>query len=242
MRLDVLGEEIRFRWGEQFELGTAAYWVQQTRERRPASDHQLGGTLAEELVACILGGYGLPAEMGIAAFEALRAEDLIRLHPPPDEGDLEEVLRQPLHMRGRSGPVRYRFPAQRAARVVGALRFLCDRRPPAQAHELREWLLQVPGVGPKTASWVARNRSSDDGIAIVDVHIRQAGIAAGFFPSDWKLPRDYARFEQAFCAVAEIGGVSSAALDARIWRDLAYLGTAKPLMIGRSAVSTGSLY
>jgi N-glycosylase/DNA lyase len=231
IELKVDDQVLRFQWGLPHELGTAAFWVEQTRRRSPQGGHRLGETLAEEVVACLLGGYGVRAWVGLAAFKRLRRRGLVSPCDPPSSKHLEAALAEPLSVDGY-GPIRYRFPNQRAERIAAALRILSEESPPTNGHELRDWLLGISGIGPKTASWVARNWSGGDGIAIIDVHIHRAGLAAGFFPDHWKLPRDYGRFEQAFCAVAQLGGVSSAALDARIWRDLAYLGSAKRLLLG----------
>ncbi len=231
VELEISDQVCRFDWGLSHELGTAAYWVEQTRSRRPRGGHRLGATLAEEVVACLLGGYGVRAEVGLAAFERLRREQMISLTQPADREKLRAALEEPLSVSG-GGYIRYRFPNQRADRIAGALRVLSEETAPGGGHDLRDWLLRIPGIGPKTASWVARNWSNSDGIAIIDVHIHQAGLAAGFFADHWKLPNDYGCFEQAFCGVAELGGVRSADLDARIWRDLAYLGPAKALLVG----------
>jgi N-glycosylase/DNA lyase len=235
--IEVADARVEFSWGEPHHLGTAAYWVEQTRSRCPSCDHRLGRTLAEETVACLLGGFGLPAHVGLAAFEAVRAEGLISTHVPPSRRDLELVLTRPIVLDGASAPVRYRFPAQRADRIARALQFLSEHSPPRDGHALRAWLLNVPGVGPKTASWIVRNRHGTEGIAIIDVHVRRAGLAAGFFRPSWRLPRDYALFETAFDHVATIGGVSTAALDARIWRDLSFLGGAGRLLLGANAAA-----
>ncbi len=238
VRLTVAGQTVRFRWGQPHELGSAAYWVEQTRLREPSSDHRLGSSLAEETVACLLGGYGLPAEVGLAAFDSMRSEGLLRLDAPPTTLEVQALLERPLHIRSRSRPVRYRFPQQRAQRVSAALRFLADNPSPTQPTALREWLMDIPGVGPKTASWIARNWAGVDDVAIIDVHIRRAGLAAGFFLPDWKLPHHYAAFEDAFSSVAKIGGVSCAALDARIWRDLRFLGRASNLLLGNRPMTS----
>lgn len=231
--ISVGGSELRFSWGAAHQLGTAAYWVQQTRERQPAADHRLGASLAEEAVACVLGGFGLPARVGLAAFEAVRDAGLISTDPPPRPSDVERVLTRPLLVDGRERPTRYRFPKQRAERVASVLRFLSGQEQPQDGHELRNWLMMAPGIGPKTASWIARN-AGVEGLAIIDIHVHRAGLAAGFFAPRWRLPRDYALFERAFCQIAEMGGVSTAALDARIWRDLSFLGRAGSLMTGLS--------
>ncbi|HEY5710024.1 MAG TPA: hypothetical protein VIS51_11575 [Solirubrobacterales bacterium] len=224
------GEQLRFAWGEIHELGTAAYWVEQTRHLGVPASYRLGETLAEEVAACILGGHGIPAEIGLAAFASLREAEL--LLPSADPEAIAARLREPLLIAGRSRAVRYRFAAQRAARVSAALAILGSDPPPEEPFALREFLLGLPGIGPKTASWVVRNWTGCDGVAIIDIHVQRAGAAAGFFSPSWRLPRDYFRFEQAFCTVACIGSVPTAALDACMWDQMRSLGRAQALLLG----------
>lgn len=224
------GEQLRFAWGDIHELGTAAYWVEQTRRLGTQASYRLGKTLAEEIAACILGGHGIPAEIGLAAFENLRDAEL--LHPSADPQAIAARLHEPLSIAGRSREVRYRFAAQRATRISAALEILGCNAVPEEPLALREFLLGFPGIGPKTASWVVRNWTGSDRIAIIDIHVQRAGIAAGFFSPSWCLPRDYFRFEQAFCAVAHIGSVTTAALDACMWGQMRALGRAQALLLG----------
>lgn len=228
----VAGDRLSFRWGEIHHLGTAAYWIEQTRMFGESDSYRLGETLAEEVAACILGGHGIPADVGLAAFASLRDAGLLR--PPGQPTEVAERLRGPLRIPGRARPVRYRFAAQRAERVSSALALLDACPAPCEPMALREFLLGFPGIGPKTASWVVRNWTGCDGVAIIDIHIQRAGVAAGFFSQCWRLPRDYALFEQAFCKVAQIGGVTTAAMDACIWDQMRALGRAQPLLLGTS--------
>jgi thermostable 8-oxoguanine DNA glycosylase len=229
--LEIAGETVHFDWGLPHELGTAAFWVEQTRRRHPTGSHRFGRTLEEEVVACLLGGHGMRAGLGIAAFERLQKRGLISITKPPSVEELRAELAVPLTLADGS-LVRYRFPNQRAHRIGVALQILAAEHPPPGGFELRDWLLKIPGIGPKTASWITRNWSASEGIAIIDVHVHRVGVAAGFFAPHWRLPSHYEQFEEAFCAVARIGRVSTAALDARIWRDMAYLGSARRLMLG----------
>jgi hypothetical protein len=233
VRLQIEGKEIVFEWGRSFELGTAAFWVAQTKMRRPPAERRLGSSLEEEVVACILGGFGLPASVGLAAFEEVRNSGLISSACPPAVPAVQSVLERPLTIHGRNAPVRYRFPRQRAERVSAALQFLGRKSAPNAPIELRAWLLGVPGIGPKTASWITRNWTGAN-VAIIDIHVRRAGISAGFFRPEWRLPQDYPAFEAAFRAVARLGHVSCADLDARIWGDLSFLGRDAPLLIGET--------
>jgi N-glycosylase/DNA lyase len=231
VELRVADDVLRFAWGQPWELGTAAYWAEQTRRNPPVTSYALGRSLAEELAACILGGHGIPAAVGLAAFRAVRDAGL--LDGAPSAAALEMLLRTPRLVPGRPRPVRYRFAAQRAQRLAGALATLHVSDPPYEPLALRDWLLGLPGVGPKTASWVVRNHCGCQDVAVVDVHVHRAGLAAGFFAPGWRLPRDYRRFELAFCEVARVAGVSTAALDACIWGQLQVLGPAGALVLAR---------
>ena len=244
-------------WGEEWDLGSASFWVGQVTEsaesaaeagagrqgvvdRTLFSDverHRLGAGLWEELVACMLGGYGVPGDVGVAAFYAVKQAAVLGRDGgrAADEGELarllQEVLARPMLVPGRPRPVRYRFHQQRPRRIAAALVRLphvlgddIDGRS-LDDLELRDLLMTLPGVGPKTASWVVRNLRASDEVAIIDVHVRRAGVAAGVFCPSWQLPRHYLNFESAFLDWARVGAVSAADLDAEIWGTLARAGT-----------------
>src|ERR1700759_5276458 len=66
-------------WGRPDILFTPAYWLTQYWmhfDGIPEPRHRLGESLEEEIVACLLGGHGIPAEMGIAAFQHLKEAGL----------------------------------------------------------------------------------------------------------------------------------------------------------------------
>lgn len=222
-------------WGEAWELGTPAFWVHQAQEFSDGMGrHRLGESLREEVAVCMLGGYGVPGAVGNAAFIALRDAGMF----DPDLGEdaaalgMTRVLSEPLQVGSRRA--RYRFHQQRPRRLAAALTALREWECEADDLDdiaLRDQLMRLPGVGPKTASWVVRNYRDSDNIAIIDIHIHRAGLSAGVFCADWKLPRDYGRFEDAFLAWADIGRVSAADLDATIWRLLSTLGR-----LGRSTM------
>ena len=54
-------------------------WKQEARYQPRAS----GANLREELAACMLCGYGIPSEVGLAAFYGLRARGVLRAIPRP---------------------------------------------------------------------------------------------------------------------------------------------------------------
>src|SRR5579883_3234408 len=122
MEIEVAGAFRRFRWGRADELGTAAFWVDQTR-RDPtwSQDQRLGANLLEEVGACLLGGFGTPADIGIAAFGRLRDAGIFSKAYSADREDIERLLAEPLAVPGRATRVRYRFWKQRASRLAACL-------------------------------------------------------------------------------------------------------------------------
>lgn len=229
----------RVEWHDPTMLGTAAFWVDQTRKAPKAITYQLGQTLAEEIALCLLGGYGIRESMATAAYRRVRDEGLLEPHRVGTEEDFLRALSTPMVVLGHTEPVRYRFPQQKARRLAQALRLLRDQTPPPEddARAFRDWLTVLPGVGLKTASWIVRNRLRSDDIAVIDIHIRRAGVFAGCFDPAWRLPRDYRRFEEAFVAWAAVGGVPTADLDAYIWSSLSYLGTNARAIFGVERLS-----
>lgn len=218
------------RWGHPWQIGTPSYWVELTARKgrhKMRADYRIGRTLTEEVVACLLGGHGIPHEMGLAAFGRLRDEGLLTWAPPARL--VESCLRDPLQVNGRTA--RYRFPAQKARFVAAALETLHRQSPPTEPLELRRWLMRLPGVGPKTSGWIVRNHSDCSRVAIIDVHVFRAGVEAGIFDPQWSPTRNYEQMEALFICWAEAGGVPGADLDAVIWSERAHA----PLAYARRA-------
>jgi hypothetical protein len=224
-------------WGEAWQLGTAAFWAQQAAEFPTVKGrHRLGRNLREEVAACMLGGYGIPGPVGNAAFIAVRAAGLLApgLAMETAAAGMTEVLAKPLTVE-RGHQTRYRFHQQRPRRLAAALADLAVWERDADSlsdTDLRNRLMLLPGVGPKTASWVVRNNRDSSAVAIIDIHIRRAGVSAGVFCADWALPRHYDLFEGAFLTWAAAGAVSAADLDAAIWRMLSALGRQGKMVLG----------
>lgn len=226
------------RWGRYDALFTPAYWRCQTWLSGligcGAVTYALGRTLAEEVAACLLGGHGIPAEVGLAAFERLRSLGLLSSDgPAPTHRALVAALGAPLSVSGRT--VRYRFVEQKSRYLSEALPRLPDAPlPPSEgsrptlahsAHrQLRDWLCTLPGVGPKTASWVTRNWLGSDAVAIIDVHLYRACVLARVFRGTEVVARDYLALESRFLDFAIAIGASAALLDAVMWRDMRWLG------------------
>jgi thermostable 8-oxoguanine DNA glycosylase len=165
-----------------------------------------------------LGGFGIRYEVNTAAFERLRENGVFSLENEIAMAEIENFLRTPLRIGGRS--VRYRFPKQRAARIWKMREVLRSSTIPMDDPlALREELMKLEGVGPKTASWVVRNLLGSDQVAILDVHIIRVCQRLGLFPRNVTLPRDYRKLEEIFLDFASVAGVSSAQLDATIWAE-----------------------
>lgn len=218
--LEVEGVTRVLRWGPDWHIGSPAYWVAQV-DARTSTQHALGNTLREELAACLLGGHGIPAEVGLAAYRRVREAGLLDDDIEPAKQDIFCVLSAPMEMRP-GHLVRYRFASQRSERLAAALAGL-DHLSYDGPLGMRDALTTLPGVGLKTASWIVRNRTNCDHVAILDVHIQRAGVVAGVFEPSWTPARNYHLMERLFVAWAHAGRVHTGDLDAAIWRSLAGL-------------------
>ena len=216
------------RWGAFDVLFTPAFWA--GRAHVHAGDagiasYRLGSTLREEVAACLLGGYGIPAEVGLAAYDRLRASGL--LSGQPCAGTLEDMLTAPLRVCGRS--VRYRFAKQKARYLAACLEVLGDAPTlPEDDCGLRDYLMKLPGLGPKTALWITRNWTGSDCVAIVDVHICRACVVAGVFPQGSTPSRNYFALEQRFLAFSEAIGARPSILDNLMWQTMRKIGHLAP--------------
>lgn len=207
-------------WGRVDELFTVAYWLgqywQREGEYRPAV-HRIGQTFVEEVVACMLGGHGIPAEVGLAAFARLRDVGLIA-EPDVTPEAIAQHLRCPLTVGNRQ--ITYRFWARKSLHLAATLRSLQRDPPSSTGRQLRDHLLTLPGIGPKTASWIVRNWLGSDDVAILDVHIVRAGRLMGLYSLDDRVERTYGEMETRFLSLAKAMAVSPANLDSLIWSNM----------------------
>ena len=205
------------RWGAFDELLTPAYWKGQAWQHEQLgtyADPRLGRCLGEELAACLLGGYGMPAELGLAAYR--RVQDRGLLVSVPMAAELENVLSEPFLT--PQGLMRhYRFPRQKARYLAACLEALEQITLPSSDVTLRNLLMDLPGIGAKTASWIVRNHRSSDAVAIIDTHILRAGRHVGLFPHRLDPQTDYVQLEAAFLEFAAALDVKTSLLDALIW-------------------------
>ncbi len=233
---EVLGAT-RTPWGRAEEICTPAYWAAQAwMWEVEAPDHyKLGRTLAEELMACILGGYGIPAEVGLAAYERLRKVHSVNPLRLENEAEVFSLLSEPLVLDGKK--VRYRFAKQKAKYISASLRGVKSIDLAADDRSLRDQLTKLPGIGLKTASWILRNWRGSDNISILDIHILRAGRIIGIFLPSWSVERDYLLLERAFLDFADALSVRASFLDSVMWMNMRQL----PMDLVRGLVGSPSL-
>ena len=210
-------------WGRPENPMTPAYWSIRCRwsdDVAAAVDFTTRtGSLVEETAFCLLGGFGIAYEINAAAFDRLKGEGAFEPGAVPTEPWLLAQLMEPLNIGSRR--VRYRFPRQRARRLA-AMRAslqgieLCN----LSALGLRERLLAIDGVGPKTASWIVRNLLGSDDVAILDIHVLRACSAMKVFPERVNLPKDYQVLEKRFLDFATAIQVRASVLDAVMWTEM----------------------
>ena len=210
-------------WGRFDEALTPAFWAAQAwmQELAGGEAFGLGNTLAEEMTACLLGGHGAPAEVGLAAYKRVR--QAMRGSATIDARAIETMLATPLQIGDRL--VRYRFARQRSRQLGECLERIADIDEAALDDiSLRDALTRLPGIGPKTASWIVRNRRASDEVAILDVHIVRACVHMGVFGTDATPARDYAGLESRFIAFCRATGIRASLLDSLMWRTMRSLG------------------
>jgi len=205
------------RWGKFDNFFTPAFWVSLSwidGDSSPHFEYTLGRSLREEIAACLLGGHGMPAEVGLAAFHRMRERGL--LDGASSLIEIENALTEPLVIGERQ--VRYRYPHTKSRFLAEAmLKFNLEPAPIHSPLELRNWLLSFSGIGPKTASWITRNALHSDEVAILDIHIIRAGLLMGLFSPKHSVQRDYFDMEARLVAFARAAGVSLARFDSIIW-------------------------
>jgi thermostable 8-oxoguanine DNA glycosylase len=207
-------------WGRASTPFTPAFWRLACIASGAILDqsrYHLGTSLKEEVVACLLGGHGVTGELGLAAYNHLRLNHVV--DRPHSVEHIERLLTEPLDVGGRS--IRYRYPRQKAKYISAAIAYLNANNPPEDCGKsLRDWLTAIPGIGHKTASWIARNWLDAQDIAILDIHIHRAGVLAGIFSPHDNVTRDYLRMEEGFVRLAEGIGIPANILDNQIWNEL----------------------
>jgi len=206
------------KWGFCYQLYTPAFWKLQYVLNSFSVDksaHRISKNLMEEIVLCILGGYGIPSEIGIVAFERFRDEQLIRKGVPFER--VYAALSQPFQV-SKNKFIKYRFANQKARYIHDFLnRSDLNEIPEHDDLSLRSWLMTLKGIGPKTASWITRNWLRSERVAILDIHILRAGMITGFFNKKLNIVTEYYDLENKYLAFCRFLEVRPSDMDAIIW-------------------------
>lgn len=202
-------------WGRHDKFGTAAYWIDQTISGGYADDDALETMdLTTATVWGLLHGHGVVAEVANAYLDEVMA--LLKNDETPSAAAVAEVLATPIKGFGL-----YRYPNRKAAFISEAVTRLISDPPPDDIDTLRDYLLQLRGVGPKTAKLIESGfRGPHAEVHVNDIHLRRALRLSGVFRAHWDVVQHYDRFETAFLQYARHGNVPPGALDSCIW-DLA---------------------
>lgn len=205
-------------WEEAGRRFTKSYWeVQYYLDDTCHEDYRLGSNLREEVVACLLGGYGLKAELGLLVFHRIKNMRLIRSGVSLEA--IEDAIGAPFRWNGKE--VHYRFSRQKAKYIflflqrddIDDLETLCGSC-------LRNRLMTIKGIGPKTASWIARNYGNCEDVAIVDIHIYRAGRLAGFVNPKWDMQKDYYKIEESFLDFCHSIHALPSKMDSIMWSQM----------------------
>lgn len=209
------------KWGDASGFPTIAYWLYKVLEKRLTGDvirYKLGSSLLEEIGACLLGGHGIPAANGLAAYNHMRSKGVFK----GTAFSIEEIynwLSEPIPLNGKT--FKYRFSKQKSLYIHSAIKKITNESAPSNSGKsLRDWLLEIKGIGPKTSSWIARNWLDANDVAILDIHIYRAGLLGGFFKEEWTVEKNYYELETQFIALAESMKVRTSELDAVMWYEM----------------------
>ncbi len=212
-------------WGRPEQVFSPSFWRYQhwveieVPGANPPRCRLGGGSLKEETIACMLGGHGLPAETSLAYFQFMKRSGFFD-SPPRRLEEVEEILLTPVKV-GKSLR-RYRFWKSRSQAIFAVLSKheenlsrLEDSNAPAQ--DLRRGLLEFPGIGLKTASWIARNWLDAEDVAVIDVHILRSLARLGYSIEGIHRSHAYFEAERKFLALACSLGTRPQSLDLVMW-------------------------
>lgn len=207
------------KWGRYDCTFTPAFWKAQTLIRpRESIEYKWGSCLKDEIIACILGGYGITAEMSAAAFKALKEQDALDTIGKTNAQIYQQIVRilsGKFNVGGHS--IHYRFAKQRAKRIFLALLKLKTETPPESDLKFRAWIKSFNGIGAKTASWITRNWLGSDNVAIIDIHIFRACTIMGLFNGNENPAKEYEKLERKLVALAKAMRVKLSEMDVIMW-------------------------
>lgn len=207
-------------WGHAGTPFTPAYWRLVSivnAKKNNSTNYHLGKSLKEEVIACLLGGHGITGELGVAAYHHLINKGILEKDFSAQE--IESLLREPFELNGKF--VKYRYPKKKAKYIFSAINFLRKNNLPGNNGKVvRDWLIAIPGIGYKTASWIVRNWLDADDVAILDIHIHRAGVLMGIYDSNDNVARDYLKMEEKFIQMSKQIDIPANMLDSQIWHEL----------------------
>jgi N-glycosylase/DNA lyase len=224
-------------WGDPWRLFTPAYWLAQAwmaqADTKISNKYRARDGVVNELVFCLLGGFGITADLATAAYERCRDAGLLdQTETSVDAWSTE--LRKPFEVNRKL--VKYRYPNQKARYLSEAMAYV--RQHQFNLHSgraLRDQLLEIQGVGYKTASWVARNVLDSDDVAILDIHLVRAGRLCGLFSLKSDVQRNYLDMEARFLEFSEKLQIRPAILDCLIWDEMRAAGSLPISLLDESA-------
>lgn len=211
------------KWGLTEDVFSPAFWKYQAhicKQHATYTQYRLGHSLLEEVSVCLLGGYGMPAELGLAAFHRLKLLGLLNGYASTQE--IEQALSKPFEIKNKSR--KYRFIKQKSLYLSQALETLRQSDLPKDHRECRDYLTTLTGIGPKTASWIVRNHYGSDDVAILDIHIIRAGISVGFFEDKADPAKKYFHLEDLFLSFCKALEEPASLVDAIMWDYMRRIG------------------
>ncbi|QMV19719.1 8-oxoguanine DNA glycosylase [Granulicella sp. 5B5] len=213
-------------WGDPWTLFTPAYWLALAWitkvDRSKTNRYRAKDGIVNELGFCMLGGFGITAELATVAFERCKEAGLFANAETRAERWTTE-LSSPFTLNGRS--IRYRYPNQKARFLSAAMKYVKEHELSLDSgRALRDQLLEIAGVGYKTASWVTRNVLDSDDVAILDIHLIRAGRLCGLFSAKDDVQRNYLSMEERFLLFSRQLQLRPAILDCLIWDEMRAAG------------------
>lgn len=208
------------RWGHADEFPAAAYWLQRALTWRLEQETPLrrsNRTLAEEVGAWLLGGQGVTAAVAQAAFERLRGKGAF-VRAGVSEAECLLWLSEPLEVAGQA--VAYRLAAQRAKYLAATLPAVFEVPSSLEGRELRDWLMALPGLGPKSASGIVRQWSGATDVALLDNYVLRVGQVMGLFGRKLTVERHYLEMEARFLQLCKAMNVAAPDVEAVMAQEL----------------------
>lgn len=215
------------KWGRMESIFTPAFWFSQVLMHHAKKDnfvYKIGNNLEEEIVVCLLGGFGIKEELCLASFKALRQHKVIENIEQISIDEIKDILLNKVQINNKH--VKYRYYNKKSEYIYNALIKLKKDNFEIKSFsdiELRNYLTTFQGIGLKTASWIVRNYLNSDNVAILDIHIYRAGVLTGFFDINDSIEKNYLLMEKKFLKFAKAINVKASELDVLIWSKIRIL-------------------